>query len=45
VEVHNHSLTDHPRLFYAHFWAVDNAVTLAKALCPALDATNLKPPS
>ncbi|HEY2766025.1 MAG TPA: DUF1259 domain-containing protein [Pseudonocardiaceae bacterium] len=45
VEVHNHSLTDQPRLFYAHFWAVDNAVTLAKALRPALNATNLKPAS
>jgi hypothetical protein len=43
VEVHNHSLTDNPRLFYLHYWAVDDAVTLAKALRPALDATNLKP--
>jgi hypothetical protein len=43
VELHNHSLTDDPRLFYAHYWAVDDAVTLAKALRPALDATNLKP--
>lgn len=42
VEVHNHDLDDQPRLFYAHFWAVDDAVTLAKALRPALDATNLK---
>jgi hypothetical protein len=45
VEVHNHMLTENPRLFYLHFWAVDNAVTLAKALRPALDATNLKPAS
>lgn len=43
VEVHNHSLTEQPRLFYAHFWAVDDAVALARALRPALDATNLKP--
>lgn len=43
VEVHNHSLTDDPRLFYLHYWAVDDAVTLAKALRPALDATNLAP--
>jgi hypothetical protein len=43
VEIHNHMLTDDPRLFYMHFWAVDDGVTLAKALRPALDATNLQP--
>jgi len=43
VTVHNHSLTDQPRLFYLHYWAVDNAVTLAKAMRAALDATNLQP--
>jgi hypothetical protein len=43
VEVHNHSFTEQPRLFYLHFWAVDDAVNLAKALRPALDATNLQP--
>jgi hypothetical protein len=32
-----------PRLFYLHFWAVDDAVGLAKALRPALDATDLQP--
>jgi hypothetical protein len=42
VELHNHGLTEQPRLFYMHFWAVDDAVTLAKALRPALDATNLQ---
>ena len=26
-----------------HFWAVQDGVTLAKALRPALDATNLQP--
>lgn len=45
VEVHNHSLNEQPRLFYLHFWAVDDAATLARALRPALDATNLKPAS
>jgi Domain of Unknown Function (DUF1259) len=45
VEVHNHSIDEQPRLFYLHFWAVDDAVTLAKALRPALDATNVKPAS
>ena len=43
VEVHNHSFTEQPRLFYMHFWAVDDGVTLAKALHTALDATNLHP--
>jgi biotin operon repressor len=45
VEVHNHSLDEQPRLFYLHFWAVDDAVRLAKALRPALDTTNVKPAS
>jgi hypothetical protein len=42
VELHNHGLAEQPRLFYMHYWAVDDAVTLAKALRPALDATNLQ---
>ncbi|OBA75197.1 peptidase M23 [Mycobacterium sp. 1554424.7] len=41
VELHNHGLTEEPRLFYMHYWAVDDAVTLARVLRPALDATNL----
>jgi hypothetical protein len=45
VEVHNHMLTENPRLFYLHFWAVNDGVTLAKALRTALDATNLQPAS
>jgi Domain of Unknown Function (DUF1259) len=43
VELHNHGLTEQPRLFYMHFWAVDDAVSVARALRPALDATNLQP--
>lgn len=42
VELHNHGLTEEPRLFYMHYWAVDDAVTLARALRPALDTTNLQ---
>jgi hypothetical protein len=42
VELHNHGLTEQPRLFYMHYWAVGDAVTLAKALRPALDASNLQ---
>ena len=45
VELHNHGLTEQPRLFYMHFWAVDDAVALARALRPALDATNLQQPA
>jgi hypothetical protein len=45
VEVHNHSFTEVPRLFYAHFWAVDDGVALATALRAAVDATNVQPPS
>ena len=45
VEVHHYGLAEQPRLFYLHFWAVDDAVALARALRPALDATNLKPAS
>jgi hypothetical protein len=43
VTVHNHSLTDEPRPFYLHYWAVDDAVPLAKAMRAALDVTNLQP--
>lgn len=41
--IHNHALGDNPRLFYMHFWANDDAVTLAKGLRSALDMTNSKP--
>jgi hypothetical protein len=43
--LHNHSLDDRPRLFYLHFWATADAVTLAEALRPALDATSPAPAS
>lgn len=45
VAVHNHGLTETPRLFYLHFWAVNDAVTVARAIRPALDATHLQPAS
>ena len=38
--LHNHGLMDTPRLFYMHFWAADDAVTLARGLKAALDQTN-----
>lgn len=43
VELHNHGLTDEPRLFFVHFWAVGDGVKLARALRPAVDATNVVP--
>lgn len=38
--IHNHMLTESPRLFFLHFWAVDNPEQLAKGLKAALDKTN-----
>ncbi|MFJ9418044.1 DUF1259 domain-containing protein [Streptomyces sp. NPDC101227] len=43
VELHNHGLTDKPHLFFTHFWAVGDGVRLARALRPAVDATNVVP--
>ncbi|MEU1409088.1 DUF1259 domain-containing protein [Streptomyces sp. NPDC005728] len=45
VEVHHHNLTDEPRLFFVHYWAVGDAVTLAKDIRRAVDATNVVPMS
>ncbi|WP_306192669.1 DUF1259 domain-containing protein [Streptomyces sp. MK5] len=45
VEVHHHNLTDEPRLFFVHYWAVGDAVRLAGALRRAVDTTNVVPMS
>lgn len=45
VELHNHSLADQPRLFYMHFWANRDAVTLAKTLAEAVKAHDVTPAS
>jgi hypothetical protein len=37
--IHSHMLTEQPRLIFMHFWAVDNAVKLAKALRAGLEKT------
>ena len=37
--VHSHMLSEQPRLFFMHFWANDDAVTLARGLRAALDRT------
>ena len=39
TSLHNHMLTDEPRLFFMHFWANDDALTLARGLRSALDRT------
>lgn len=38
--IHNHGLTDTPRLFYMHFWGVDTPAALAEGLKAALQETN-----
>ncbi|MFJ2893819.1 DUF1259 domain-containing protein [Streptomyces sp. NPDC087218] len=43
VELHNHHLAESPRLFFTHFWAVGDGVALARALRPAVDATDVVP--
>jgi Domain of Unknown Function (DUF1259) len=36
--VHSHMLDEEPRLFFMHFWAVDDGVRLAQGLRAALDS-------
>ena len=38
--IHNHGLTDSPRLFYMHFWGTDDPSRLAQGLRAALEQTN-----
>lgn len=38
--LHSHMLDEEPRLYFMHFWANDDAVTLAKGLRAALDKTH-----
>lgn len=40
TSLHNHLLDENPRLFFMHFWANDDAATLARGLKAALDLTN-----
>ena len=40
--LHNHMLSDQPRLFFMHFWANDDAARLARGLKAALDQTNIR---
>lgn len=43
IELHNHGLDDEPRLFFVHFWAVGDAVQIARTLRRAVDATDVAP--
>lgn len=40
VSVHNHMMTEKPRLFYMHFWQEGEATELARELRAALDQVN-----
>jgi hypothetical protein len=40
--LHSHMLMEEPRLFFMHFWANDDAVSLAKGLRAALNETASK---
>jgi hypothetical protein len=37
--MHSHMLTEQPRLIFVHFWANDDALTLARGLRAALEKT------
>lgn len=41
--VHNHMLTESPRVFFLHFWGYDSPDKLARGLRAALDKTNAAP--
>jgi hypothetical protein len=38
--IHSHMLFESPRLFFLHFWGVDEPEKLARGLKAALDKTN-----
>ncbi len=40
--LHNHMLTEQPRMFFMHFWANDDAQKLARGLRAALDRIDVK---
>lgn len=42
ASLHNHMLNEEPRLFFMHFWAYGDAVSLAKGLRIALDQIKIK---
>ena len=44
TSLHSHLLDETPRIYFMHFWANDDAVTLATGLRAALDLTKSKKP-
>ncbi len=40
--LHNHMLTEEPRLFFMHFWAIGSAESVAQGLKAALEKINTK---
>jgi Domain of Unknown Function (DUF1259) len=40
--LHSHMIDDSPHLYFLHFWANDDAQTLAKGMRAALDLANIK---
>jgi hypothetical protein len=38
--IHNHTLNDEPRIFFMHFWGVNDPEALGRGLRAALDRTN-----
>lgn len=42
ASIHSHMLDEEPRLYFMHFWANADAVTLANGLAAALNVTNSK---
>jgi hypothetical protein len=45
TSLHGHMLMEEPRLFFMHFWANDDAETLARGLRAAIDKTNSARPT
>ena len=45
TSLHSHMLDEEPRLFFMHFWANADAVTLARGLRAALDLTKSQAPT
>ena len=41
--VHNHMLTEQPRMFFVHFWAEDEATAIAQSLRAAVDLASSRP--
>jgi hypothetical protein len=43
--IHSHMIDELPRLYFMHFWAVDDAAKLARGLRAAIDRTNRRVPT